>query len=157
MSGNDDHQIGDPEFIGKIPIRTELTVLPADEPRDKPIGWSVYEVNGTDVYRPPEGAVWPPTTLDECRAIGVPENLVTSEDGLAVGEELLVQDLMGLNIAKVAIHSEDGAPYGLSPSGNMMYMLEFVDDRPEGESPRWVCTGSANLKALKRLHFVTEA
>ncbi len=150
---NEDPKISEPEFVGKIPPRTELTTLPGDPDAPK-IGWSMYEVTGTDLYRPPEDAVWPPTSLDECKAISVPENLITTEDGLVAGEELLVQDLFGLNVCIVAFHSEDGTPYGMSHSGNVMFMFDFVDDRPDEEPPRWVSTGSANLKALKKLNFV---
>tara|TARA_Y100000310_G_scaffold175594_1_gene175650 strand:+ start:2778 stop:3245 length:468 start_codon:yes stop_codon:yes gene_type:complete len=151
---SDEYKVSKTKAVGKIPPRQELTVLPA-KPEEKAIGWSCYEITGTDAYRPPQDAVWPPTTLEECRAIGVPENLVTTKDGLVEGEELLVQDLLGLNIATVHFHSEDGAPYGMSESGNLMFMLEFVDDRPGDEPPRWVCTGSANLKGLKRLNFTS--
>jgi len=63
---------------------------------------------------------------------------------------------MGLNVAVVHFHKDDGEPYGLSQSGNTMFMLEFVADRPEGEPPRWVCTGSVNMKALKKLSLTPE-
>jgi len=33
----------EPEFFGRIPVRTELTVLSADDPRNRTIGFSVFE------------------------------------------------------------------------------------------------------------------
>lgn len=39
-----------PEFVGKIPIREEITVLPADEPNEhRTIGWTFLEVIGVAV------------------------------------------------------------------------------------------------------------
>lgn len=125
---------------------------------DKPdtLGFKVQVMQGTDIYRPHEGAEWPPQSMEAVESIAIDENLITTKDGLVEGEELLVHDLFGLNVAKVAFHSEDGVPYGISPSGNMMYFFKFDesyarDDDPE--EPRWVCTGSANLKGLKKLNF----
>jgi len=36
-------KIGKPEFVGKIPIRQDINVLPANDPKDLKIGWSIYE------------------------------------------------------------------------------------------------------------------
>ncbi|MDB4277994.1 twin-arginine translocation signal domain-containing protein [Deltaproteobacteria bacterium] len=44
--------MGPPEFVGKIPVRTELTVLPADNPAQRAIGWRVEEVIGIGAYNP---------------------------------------------------------------------------------------------------------
>jgi hypothetical protein len=41
----------EPEFVGVMPIRTELTVLPADDVKDQKIGWTIGEVySGCEVY-----------------------------------------------------------------------------------------------------------
>lgn len=41
----------EPEFVGVMPVRTELTVLPADDIKDRKIGWTVGEMyNGCEVY-----------------------------------------------------------------------------------------------------------
>lgn len=42
----------DPEFVGVMPIRTELTVLPADEPKKLKLGWIVKETVGIGVINP---------------------------------------------------------------------------------------------------------
>ena len=42
----------EPEFFGRIPVRTELTVLSADNPRNRLIGFSVFENLGIGCYNP---------------------------------------------------------------------------------------------------------
>lgn len=42
----------DPEMFGRIPVRTELTVLSADDPRNREIGFSVFENLGIGSYNP---------------------------------------------------------------------------------------------------------
>ena len=145
---------GEPEAVGEIPIRQELQTLKDEDGKPKEIGWSVYEVTGTDTYRIPEGTP-APTNITEAEALMVPENMVTTEDGLREGDRLIIQDLIGLNIGFVEI-MKDGKPTAFSKSGKMMYMLEFVDDRPEPDAPpRWVCTGSGNIAAIQKLNLTT--
>jgi len=42
----------EPEFFGRIPVRTELTVLSADDPVNRMIGFSIFENIGVGVYNP---------------------------------------------------------------------------------------------------------
>ena len=42
----------DPEMFGRIPVRTELTVLSADDPKARTIGFSVFENLGIGAYNP---------------------------------------------------------------------------------------------------------
>jgi HK97 family phage major capsid protein len=42
----------DPEMFGRIPVRTELTVLSADDPRNRTIGFSVFENLGIGCHNP---------------------------------------------------------------------------------------------------------
>lgn len=42
----------EPEFFGRIPVRTELTVLSADDPRNRVIGFSVFEQLGIGCHNP---------------------------------------------------------------------------------------------------------
>jgi hypothetical protein len=42
----------EPEFFGRIPVRTELTVLSADDPRNRTIGFSVFENLGIGCHNP---------------------------------------------------------------------------------------------------------
>ena len=43
---------GEPEFFGRIPVRTELTVLSADNPKERMVGFSVFEQLGIGLYNP---------------------------------------------------------------------------------------------------------
>jgi len=43
---------GEPEFFGRIPVRTELTVLSADDPKLRRIGFSIFEQIGIGAYNP---------------------------------------------------------------------------------------------------------
>jgi hypothetical protein len=42
----------DPEFFGRIPVRTELTVLSADDPKARTIGFSLFENLGIACHNP---------------------------------------------------------------------------------------------------------
>jgi HK97 family phage major capsid protein len=42
----------EPEFFGRMPVRTELTVISADVPRERKIGFSVFENIGVGAYNP---------------------------------------------------------------------------------------------------------
>lgn len=42
----------DPEMFGRIPVRTELTVLSADDPKARTIGFSVFENLGIGCFNP---------------------------------------------------------------------------------------------------------
>lgn len=42
----------EPEFLGRIPVRTELTVLSADDPKARRIGFSVFENLGIGAHNP---------------------------------------------------------------------------------------------------------
>lgn len=42
----------DPEFLGRIPVRTELTVLSADDPVGRKIGFSIFENIGVGCHNP---------------------------------------------------------------------------------------------------------
>lgn len=42
----------DPEFVGVMPIRQDVEVLPADEPRQLKLGWVVNEIIGLGIVNP---------------------------------------------------------------------------------------------------------
>jgi len=43
---------GESEFFGRIPVRTELTVISADDPKNRLIGFSIFEQLGIGAYNP---------------------------------------------------------------------------------------------------------
>lgn len=44
--------VSDPEFVGVMPIRQDIEVLPADEPRQLKLGWVVNEIIGIGIVNP---------------------------------------------------------------------------------------------------------
>ena len=46
------YSAADPEFLGVMPIRQDIEVLPADEPRQLKLGWVVSEIIGIGIVNP---------------------------------------------------------------------------------------------------------
>jgi hypothetical protein len=44
--------VADPEFVGVLPIRQDIEVLPADEPKQLKLGFVVNEIIGVGVVNP---------------------------------------------------------------------------------------------------------
>lgn len=44
--------VADPEFVGVMPIRQDIEVLPADEPKQLKLGWVVNEIVGLGIVNP---------------------------------------------------------------------------------------------------------
>lgn len=42
----------EPEFVGVMPVRQEIEVLPADEPKQLKLGWVVSEIIGIGIVNP---------------------------------------------------------------------------------------------------------
>lgn len=53
----------DPEFVGVMPIRQDIEVLPADEPKQLKLGWVVSEEIGIGIVNPRGTAVGKKSTL----------------------------------------------------------------------------------------------
>jgi len=117
----------EPEKFGRYPVRTELTVLSADDPGPEPIGWIVKTYNGTEVY-----------------LISAPEVPLTTKASLQVGSEVLVTTLVG--VYQMIVHQEaNGTLY--ATTGPTVSDLKFdVDDRH-----CWVSTYAINTRGIARL------
>lgn len=131
-----------------IPPRTELTTRPADPESPKKIGWTCYELTGTDIYPIPEGQE---PTLDLVKET----NLIIREGDLVEGMHLLIHDLFGWGHG--VVHPDRTCR---SLSGKTLFFLKFVNDRPAKTDgtpspPRWVCTGSGNLAAVRKMEITT--
>jgi hypothetical protein len=46
------YAVADPEFVGVMPIRQDIEVLPADEPAELKLGWVVSEIIGIVISNP---------------------------------------------------------------------------------------------------------
>jgi hypothetical protein len=42
--------VTEPEYFGVMPIRIDLTVLPADDPKGRLFGWSVFQALGIGIH-----------------------------------------------------------------------------------------------------------
>lgn len=143
----------------KIPVRTELTVLSVDDPHARTIGFSIFEQVGSEIWRPPERATWPPESYEDCISIAVDANWVFEED-LEEGAEFLVRGLIGFSV--LVVHKDSyGGVFGMSSSQKMGFSLSFEKDRlefrkgkePSVGPPRWVCVCTSNLEGLRKLEI----
>ncbi len=116
-----------PEVLGKIPVRTELTVVSADDPKAPALGFTVKEYNG--------GAV---TRVDD-RGKEL-ENPVRARDGLKPGNLLIAPTLVGEVRAVVA---KDDVGDLCWVSGGLVGDLEYDEERGY-----WVTTLAINKKLL---------
>lgn len=46
------YAVADPEFVGVMPIRQDIEVMPADEPKRLSLGWVVSEEIGIGIANP---------------------------------------------------------------------------------------------------------
>jgi hypothetical protein len=46
------YALAEPEFVGVMPIRQDIEVLPADEPKQLKLGWVVSEIIGIGIVNP---------------------------------------------------------------------------------------------------------
>lgn len=114
----------------RFPIRTELTVIPGDDPNQKPIGFKCYNRNGVDLRRPN----------------GAP---IKERDELREGDEVLAATFWGDALAVVK-KNEFGQL--LAFSGHTRFLLFFEEeDLGELKARGWVCVGMVNTRALSRL------
>lgn len=44
--------VTEPEYFGVIPVRIDLTVIPADDPANRAFGWSIFENIGIGLHNP---------------------------------------------------------------------------------------------------------
>jgi hypothetical protein len=118
----------------KLPVRTELTVLSADDPNQRTIGFVIREYNGTEVYKADAHG----TTL-------------TNESDIKPGDKLHVQTLVG-TYAMTAAKDEYGVLYAETEPGGMFADLIFNKD----DRHCWASTYAVNAKAIKKLTATRE-
>jgi hypothetical protein len=125
---------------------------PDDEWREKdgepPVGWTVREYLGTEVFRPPEGL-----TLEQVKnKLNWPDNFKLTpirDEKLKVGDPLLVPSWSGGMYVGTVQGDRNGDPYFLSEGGSLVGGLEYnADDRN-----CWTCSGLGNVEAIQRLEL----
>lgn len=130
-----------------LPVRTELTVLPADDPEQRQIGWVVKEYSGVSVGRGPAGLTAEEILANPDTLMGF--ELVPITDALRVGDVVLFGGLFGGWHVCTIQEGTGGDPIAVSPSGDFVGFLAFGED----DRNCWACIGGGNLKALQRLNL----
>jgi len=121
-------QIGESEFIGNMPIRQDIEVLPADEPKQMKLGWTIFEQSGGSIYL----------------ANDLSENPISTRDGIKIGDEIIVPTLFG-DIQMTVTELNDNE--GTADSGYTLGLLEFgIDSRN-----CWTSSSAINKKCLNKL------
>lgn len=117
----------DPENFGRFPVSTELTVLSADDPKARTIGWIVEEHSGGAVSR-----------IDDKNEIV--ESPIKAKDGLKEGDRVVAPTLIGEVQAVVA---RDGVGDLCWVSGGFVGDLEYDTLRKY-----WITSVAINKKLL---------
>lgn len=139
-----------PDFL-RMPIRQEITVLPADDPKKLKIGFTIHEYCGFAIYRMSQEMMgrrgqakcdsrrWEYDENDnpvDCR-------IIKSRDDLHVGMKVLVKTLFDYDYTVGVVERfDDGKPY--VDMGGCIGTLEFGGDDREC----WVLTCVINKACL---------
>jgi len=104
------------------------------------IKWQSWEVVGVEVF------LWADDLPEHTNPLtDLPT--ITEEEGIKEGDYVIVGSILGW--VKARIYSGEGSLYAKSDTGSMMYFLEFAKDARKC----WVCIGSGNLAAIKKLEL----
>lgn len=128
-------------------IRQEIKTIPGEEGEPPKLNWTVTEYNGVEVLTAPSGL----TYEEILEVVNWPENfkpeLIKDKDAVQEGSIVLIPGLFGGLGAYRIESTESGSLIGMS--GSVMACLEFGED----DRNCWVCSGLANLKAVKKLNM----
>lgn len=133
--------LSEPTFVGNIPVRSEITVLPADSSEGKTLGFRVYESQGAPIGKEldVEGK---PLPLTEIRA----------------GDTVFVPGLMGIHTMKV-VHSDDSPDefFAQHPEGTGAFAILRFDYTwnckidPPCRVPCWCVVAWINPRGITKL------
>ncbi len=116
---------------------SDIIVLPADDPTNKKIGFTVREYLGCEVFKPlVEGG---PTEL-------MP---LTKEEDIKSGDVILVPGLVGGYYWMTVEKDTCGGFRGRSEK--LIALLEFAQD----DRMAWVCGGLINTRGIEKLEIYT--
>jgi hypothetical protein len=161
--------VSPPEFMGSMPIRQDITVIPADEPKDKVLlDWKIIEYQGTEVFDlsgffKGGGTIGCDTTLpangwredweiggvvDEGLEVKFPLPgiwdgkvvIPVAKGPLAVGDFIIVCGF-AWHVATVAEVKGDTAS---AENEGLLFPLSFAKD----DRKCWVCSGAINKACL---------
>lgn len=143
----------EPEFLGKLSIKQELTILKADKPNID-IGWKCFEYQGAEILRKKkeysyitnneiikgfcerkEESVHSSNTMKYLEVI-------KEKDSLKVEDEVLVFRFFDIDFAKIRENNDSKELY--AETSYSLFFLEFGKD----DRNCWVCGGECNKSAL---------
>ena len=125
-TSDDIYFVSEPEMVGRISTRTELTVLPANDHSPRELGWAVSEcVVGCEIETVP---------MD-----GTEAETITGYDDLKDGQMVRAFGIV------FKVERDENSVVGWSPNREVMYILEHGKDSRQC----WACTGIANLTSLR--------
>ena len=107
--------IYDDEIQSRLPLlcRTEIEVLPADDPKQIKLGFVIREYNGTTVY----------LAADET------ESPIQTMDGIQIGDHIMVVTLIGtFHMIVLELKGDTGYACTTEPNNRFYAHLEFGKD-----------------------------
>ena len=110
-----------------------------------PITFKMKEYIGGEVKTVPSGLAHEELNDASNWPEGFKPQVIKEKEELVNGTLVLVPTLFGPAVARV--RKGDGHLYGVSPTESTMYFLQYGED----DRNCWVCTGSANLAAIRKL------
>ena len=125
--------VADPSYVGSFPIRQDITVLPADDPKRLKLDWYVHQYTGCEIYRFPKELDLKPIEILDDRywprdKDGNPKyhHKITKKEDLVFGDAILIKSLYDY-WWNPAIYDGDGVAY---TDDNKLYgaFLEFGGD-----------------------------
>lgn len=114
----------------KYPLRTDITVLSADDPKQKPLSFVIHERNGITVFLP-----------------DAPDVPLTKEEDLQPGTLIVVTGMFGQYLMKVYL-SEEGVLRAGNPDGlpGSFAILAFGED----ERHCWTSTAMVKTRGITK-------
>jgi hypothetical protein len=129
------------EAFGEVEVDVKVEPVGGTKPRK--VQFSVFECEGAPICKLPPEISQAFFEQDSDRA----GYEVADEEGLQPGDRIIVPMLHGWAWATVE-QDEDGKLSARSGESHG-HVLKYSDKQPDG--PRWVVTGSYNLRGLERL------
>lgn len=120
-----------PEFVGQIPIRSEITILGADEVKTSTLGWVCQEYSGGEVYG---------FDVNDCLV----ETPLTQKSDMCPGRKISVPTLFGYVVMEVV--DQDGKLVAMTTTKGTLANLEFSRD----DRLCWTSSYAVNLKGIKK-------
>ena len=124
-------RLGNSEYVGKFPIRQDITVIPADNPNGKYLlDWTIKEYMGPDVYCHFDGWVDAIVKADGYSGDAFGEYAMNSFDDMKIGDKVLVPTIVGGYVDATVTKVDEEKQKATAETEFNLFALEFdIDDR----------------------------